>query len=111
MKKNKLLQKGFIMLILAAFVLPSSFTAYASELAIPLQQETRAEVSPLWVYSHTQTITIEYNAPLEIPEEYHYEYDHNTYGRMRGVLKNQGYEIVKGKYIVTFTGQMYSNPL
>lgn len=111
MKKTNLLQKSFIMLILASFVIPFSNAAYASESATPLTQEAQAEVSPLWVYDYIETITVTYPTAAAIPNEIHYEYYHDVYGWMRGVLKYQKHDVVKGKYVATFTGRMYSNPL
>ena len=72
--------------------------------------DTGSEVSPLWVYSYEETITVEYPTAV-IPNEIPYEYYHNVYGWMRGIMKYQTHKIVKGKYVATFKGTMYSNPL
>lgn len=113
MKRINLLQKVFITLALAlaVYVLPSSLSANASELVTPPQQGTQGEISPFWVYDYVETVKVSYNSATEIPDNYHYEYYHNIYGTMRGVLKYQSHTISKGKYVATFTGRMYSNPL
>lgn len=111
MKKLKLSQKNFIMPALATFMLLSPFSAHASELATPLQQETQAGISPLWVYDYVETIQVPFTT-ASYPQDYPYEYYHNTFGWMRGVLKYQSHTIdSKGRYIVTYSGRMYSNPL
>ncbi len=105
---KNLIKKGLLMLGVTAFILPLSTPAYASTSETPLTQGS--EVSPLWVYSYEETITVEYPTAV-IPNEIPYEYYHNVYGWMRGIMKYQTHKIVKGKYVATFKGTMYSNPL
>lgn len=69
------------------------------------------EVSPLWVYDYIETIEVTYVTANSIPSTYYYEYYHNTYGWMRDTLNYVSTRVSNGKYIVTFAGRMYSNPL
>ncbi|MFJ5767191.1 hypothetical protein ACIP9C_17700 [Lysinibacillus sp. NPDC093210] len=109
---NYFFNKGLLMVGVASFILPfSSLTVQARETTIALIQETQTDVSPFWVYDHVQTITLTFPTASLIPKEVPYEYYHEVYGVMRGLLKYVKHEYIKGEYKATFTGKMYSNPL
>ncbi|MEK4629050.1 hypothetical protein MKZ17_12660 [Solibacillus sp. FSL R7-0682] len=112
---KSLLNKGLLSLCAAAFIFALS-PAFASASEVPVTEESAllteySEISPMWVYTHTQTITHEYSTASNIPDVFYYEYYHETFGMMRGSLKYVSHKAVKGKYVATFTGTMYSNPL
>lgn len=115
---KNLIKKGLLMLGVTAFILPLSNPAYASTSEASLTQESEvspltqeSEISPLWVYYYDKTITMDYATAASIPPEVHYEYYDEVFGWMRGVMKYQFHNVVKGKYVATFKGTMYSNPL
>lgn len=118
---NNLIKKGLLTLGVAAFILPLSNPASASASELPLKKEhellsplpiiEEPGISPAWVYDYVETITMEYPTASAIPDEVYYEYYHDVFGWMRGLMKYESHTVVKGKYIATFKGRMYSNPL